>query len=135
MRIIILAFLVLLSLAVHDSRPNMWDAYVKVKDANDEKCISDWVRIELGFKYSGMSAYNSEVWMLCVQAEDQRWYANDGFGDGYYGILARAVHDPDLGYWAAYQEGNMIVEIYTDDDHRVYINTETDDDDDYVPTD
>jgi len=29
----------------------------------------------------------------------------------------------------------MIVEIYTDDDHRVYINTETDDDDDYVPTD
>jgi len=53
----------------------------------------------MGFKYAGMSAFNAEVWMLCILDNDQRWFMNDGFSSGRPGLLARAVHDPIRGYW------------------------------------
>lgn len=75
----------------------------------------------MGFKYAGTSAFNSEVWMLCVIDEDQRWFINDAFPSGRPGILARAVFDPQRGYWAAYQNGLTFVQVETDANHRVFI--------------
>jgi len=46
-----------------------------------------------------MSAFNAEVWMLCILDNDQGWFMNDGFSSGRPGLLARAVHDPIRGYW------------------------------------
>ena len=59
--------------------------------------------------------------MLCVLDDNQRWFMNDGFSSGRYGILARAVHDPMWGYWQAYQNGMSVVEVESDANHRVYI--------------
>lgn len=79
----------------------------------------------MGFKYAGMSAFNSEVWMLCVLDNNHRWFMNDGFSSGRFGVLARAVHDPIRGYWQSYQSGLSIVEVESDANHRVYIKDDT----------